>query len=236
MKKIRIAYLIVSLLLIALALFLTSCAMKFRVSFDDGDKISHQDVNEGEKAVYFEPVKEGYIFLGWLTDDDELFDFETSITKNINLHASYQMMEWTVTFVIDADDASKNIVEKVNTNYYVKKPDDPVKEDYLFLGWVYNGNAFDFYTKITSDMTITASFVKDSEYTPKLNVKLNSVDGGSFDNISVRRLDKIGELPTPSKEGYKFIGWYVGEELVDENYVVRQIEDFTLVARYERNN
>ena len=232
----RILYLTISFLLIALILFLSSCGMKFRVSFDDGDKITHQDITEGGKASYFEPTKDGYIFLGWLTDDDELFDFESSITKNINLHASYQMMEWTVTFVIDKDDDTKNIIEKVNTNYYVKKPSDPVKEDYIFLGWLYNGNTFDFHTKVTSDMTITASFVKDSEYTPKLNITLNSVDGGKFNNISVRRLEKIGELPTPSKDGYNFIGWYAGEELVDENYIVKQIEDFTLVARYERNN
>lgn len=235
MKNNKVLYLIISLLFIVLMVVLSSCGMKFRVSFDDGEKKTHQDIIEGEKATYFEPTKDGYIFLGWLTDDDELFDFDTEIKKNINLHASYQMMEWTVTFVIDKDDNSKNIIEKVNTNYFVKRPNDPIKEDYIFLGWVYNGSSFDFHTKITSDMTITASFVKDSEYTPKLNVTLNSVDGGTFNSISVRRLDKIGELPTPSKDGYNFIGWYAGEDLVDENYVVRQIEDFILVARYERN-
>lgn len=35
------------------------------------------------------PEKEGYVFIGWYTEDGEVFDFETTINKNINLLARW---------------------------------------------------------------------------------------------------------------------------------------------------
>ena len=40
------------------------------------------------------------------------------------------------------------------------KPIDPEKDGYLFMGWEYNGSAFDFNTTISTDITLTANWVK----------------------------------------------------------------------------
>ena len=42
--------------------------------------------------------------------------------------------------------------------------------------------------------------------------------------------EAIGELPTPTREGYKFMGWYVDEELIDASYVV--LGEVTVLAQW----
>ncbi len=44
----------------------------------------------------------------------------------------------------------------------------------------------------------------------------------------------IGTLPKPTRKGYAFVGWYLGDELVDEGYVPQFQDDITLIARWEK--
>ena len=63
---------------------------------------------------------------------------------------------YKVTFV---NDDSKEVVE-VKKNDAVSRPDDPTKTVYVFKGW-YNGTTeFDFTSKITEDITLTAQWEK----------------------------------------------------------------------------
>ena len=225
MKKI----ILISLLIIFIVI-LTSCSMIYRVTFYDMDEESlFQDVKKGEKIKEYIPTKEGYTFIGWYTADDELFDINTPIDRNINLYAYYNINEWKVNFVI-----SENEINEVSVKhgFTVSRPTNPTKEEYIFLGWLYDNVLFDFDTKITKDITLNAYFEKDSDYKIKINISFNSVNGGDFSSVSVRRWDKIGPLPVCEKEGYDFIGWYLNDTLIDENYIVTEIEDFTLIARY----
>ena len=44
----------------------------------------------------------------------------------------------------------------------------------------------------------------------------------------------IGALPKPSRAGYTFAGWYLGEEAVTEETVIASERDIRLVARWEK--
>lgn len=219
-------------LIVLLLIMLSSCGMVYRVTFYDMDDETYQDVKSGDTIKEYIPVKEGYTFIGWYTVDDELFDINTPITKNLHLYAYYDINEWKVKFVVDDNDEEKNSEVLVKNGFFVEKPNDPVKDEYLFLGWLNGSSLFDFNTKITSDITLKAYFEKDSDYKIKININFNSVGGGDFSSISVRRWDKIGPLPVCEKEGYDFIGWYLNDTLIDENYIITEINDFTLIARY----
>lgn len=61
---------------------------------------------------------------------------------------------YTVTF--NSDGGSEITSRRVGENGSVIKPTDPTREGYTFLGWYLNGEEFDFNTKITSDITLTA--------------------------------------------------------------------------------
>lgn len=68
---------------------------------------------------------------------------------------------YTVTF--DSDGGSAITSRKVGENGNIIEPNAPTKEGYNFLGWYLNDEEFDFNTKITSDITLTARWEKVDE-------------------------------------------------------------------------
>ena len=62
--------------------------------------------------------------------------------------------EYTVTFDSNGGSSVKSV--KVKENEKVNKPSDPVRDDYIFDGWEYNNDIFDFDTKITKNITLKA--------------------------------------------------------------------------------
>ena len=68
---------------------------------------------------------------------------------------------YTVTF--NSDGGSEIRSKKVGENGSVIEPDAPTKEGYNFLGWYLNDEEFNFNSKITSDLTLTAKWEKIEE-------------------------------------------------------------------------
>lgn len=86
---------------------------------------------------------------------------------------------------------------------------EPTLTDCVFNGWTgSNGNtrqvSVTVPTSNTQDLTYRANF-SCSNYVIILNTNGGTV---SNDNISVDIGESIGSLPTPTKEGYTFDGWY----------------------------
>lgn len=75
--------------------------------------------------------------------------------------------EHTVTF--DSDGGTDVPAQKVQDGNTATKPADPTKEGHTFKGWYSEGNAFDFDTPITKDITLTAVWEKNAEPTPDPN-------------------------------------------------------------------
>ena len=71
---------------------------------------------------------------------------------------------YTVTF--DSNGGSKIRSKRVGENGNVIKPNNPTREGCTFLGWYYNDEEFDFNTKITSDITLTAKWEEITEEEP----------------------------------------------------------------------
>ena len=66
-------------------------ATSFLAVFHFGsDPIAWQEVDKGEKVIKPEdPAWEGKIFTGWYTADGQLYNFNTSVTDNVNLYARF---------------------------------------------------------------------------------------------------------------------------------------------------
>ena len=104
------------------------------------------------------------------------------------------------------------------------------KEGYTFLGW-FNGDTKVDMIKAgtTGNLNLVAKWEKIKVY-HDLNLDL---DGGTLDEAPTNYLE--GEefvLPIPTKEGYIFLGWYNGEQLVttiDSN----TLENITLTAKWK---
>ena len=114
---------------------------------------------------------------------------------------------YTVTF--DSNGGSKIRSKRVGENGNVIKPNNPTREGYTFLGWYYNDEEFDFNTKITSDITLTAKWEEITEEEPGEG-NSGGQGGGSQGPVSVTSISlnfktiylNIGETKTVTARVY----------------------------------
>ena len=127
----------------------------------------------------------------------------------------------TVTFVIDNEE--KDVL--VKENGLAEALEAPVKEGYTFVGWFNGDKEYDFNTPVTADITLTAKY-EVTKYTVSFSdsVESQEVEHGK---TAVKPAD-------PKKEGYTFIGWYLGDEEYDFSTPVTS--DLELTAKFEKNN
>jgi len=139
----------------------------------------------------------------------------------------FKTPKYEVTFSTDNEVYETIEVKEDGT---IDEPTVPTKEGYKFLGWYYNGEKFDFSTKITEDIVLVAKWAKENAilYT----ITFNSNGGNKIDTLKVEKNKAVGNLPIPKKEGYKFVGWFIGNEEITSTTVA--IKDMNLVAKWEK--
>ena len=203
----------------------------------EGNKVKYtvRFENEGEVKTYTvekdglviepnEPTKEGYVFLGWYLNDNK-FDFNTPITKNIVLKAKFVAHEvqiYEVSFNTDGGSSVKT--QKVEKDAKATKPSNPTKKGYKFDDWYLNDKKFDFNTKITADITLTAKWVKAYQVT------FDSNGGSKIKSQEVAEGLKVTKPSNPTKASYKFDGWYLDDKKFDFNTKITT--DITLTAKW----
>ena len=135
-----------------------------------------------------------------------------------------QTVEYTVTFVVDGEKTEV----KVKDGEKAAKPADPAKEGYTFVGW-FVGEAEYAFDAVTADVTVTAKFEEVKPEVKEYTVKF--VVDGEASEVKVVEGEKASKPADPVKEGYVFLGWYVGSEAYDfEKAVTADVE---LVAKFE---
>ena len=199
-----------------------------------------QEVEYGLTATKpADPTLKGYTFAFWYLGEDEqnatAYDFDTPVTENITLTAKWNINKYTVTFNTDGGTPVPP-AQEVEYGLTATEPAAPEKTGYTFDGW-YLGEAeepFSFDTAITSDITLTAKW-KLNTYT----VTFDPNGGNALAEADKTKVVKIGEaygeLPTPTRKGYNFAGWYTEAEegtVVTADTTVTATTDHTLYAHW----
>ena len=140
----------------------------FEVTFDSdgGTPIDLQRVPEDGRATRppNPPTKIGDNFLDWVDANDNPWDFDTPITENITLKATW-VGGLIVTFSLGYGSPPVTWTEIVQMGNLVAQPNDPERSDYLgvyeFLGWALPGSttAFIFTTPITANTALIAQWL-----------------------------------------------------------------------------
>ena len=198
-----------------------------------------QHVKSGEKAVLpAEPTLKGYTFAFWYLGDDEqnatAYDFNTPVTENITLTAKWNINKYTVTFN-SYGGTPVPPAQEVEYGLTATKPDDPTLKGYTFAFWYLgddeqNATAYDFDTPVTGDITLTAKW-NINKYT----VTFNSYGGTPVPPAQEVEYGLTATEPAtaPTKTGYTFDGWYLGDEKYDFSDAVEQ--NITLYANWKKN-
>ena len=146
------------------------------VTGEGGSPVQNQTVNAGAKATKptTNPTKNGYTFKHWsTTENGSEYDFNTAVNKNLTLYAVWEensdvppVNTVTVKFVVP-DEASSLPPDdqEISSGEKATKPADPEMGGYTFKHWstTENGEAYDFNTPVTTNLTLYAVFEKNPE-------------------------------------------------------------------------
>ncbi len=194
--------------------------------------------NINSKDIYIEnPLKVGYTFLGWTENEKKGLKKDYVIKQgryeNLNLSANYIPNQYRITFHTNGGMQTYNdkIISYHDT--YGTLP-VPTKKGYTFLGWKNEfGQRINENTifENTTDIILYAEW-KANTYTVKLNPNGGNV---SVDSLVVTYNNKYKYLPTPTKLGYTFDGWYYKGILVDNDTVIDRDFNHELYAQWKIN-
>ncbi|MCI8327830.1 MAG: hypothetical protein HFI37_08685 [Lachnospiraceae bacterium] len=120
-------------------------------------------------------------------------------------------------------------------NAKAKKPKNPTRKGYVFGGWYTDSKlkkSYSFSTKVTGNKTLYAKWLK--KYTVKFNANKGSVKTKSK---GVGYGGKYGTLPSPTRKGYSFAGWYTkasGGSKITESSKVKIKKTTTFYAHWKK--
>ena len=191
------------------------------------------------------PTRSGYTFDGWYTAESggTRVTSSTRISYDIALYAhwTYSPASYTVTF--NANGGSVNTSSKIVTNgsTYGTLP-TPTRSDYSFDGWY---TASSGGTRITSSTTVSLTanqtLYAHWTYSPASYTVTFNANGGSVSTSSrtVTNGSTYGSLPTPTRAGYTFDGWYTassGGTKITSSTTVSLAGNQTLYAHWNANS
>ena len=182
---------------------------------DGGSEVPAQNIMSGFKvAKPADPTKSGNEFAGWYADSTLTtpFDFSTPITKDTTIYAKWTVAAEPVTYsvVFNTNGGSFISAQSVKSGEKAVKPADPIKEGFTFDGWYKDSECktvFDFNAPITGPTIVYAKW-NDGSVAQSHTVTFNSNGGSKVASQKVAHGKKAVLPDEPTKEGYKFEGWF----------------------------
>ena len=208
----------VSFLMPYAPLTLTLTANKlYTVTMDtaDGDPIRPiQYTMESEAFQLPTPVRTGYIFLGWtgegITEPQKTIEIPQGSTGDRTYTANWQVIEYTITLDTNGGPVVSPIkytVEDTFTLPYILRP------GYEFAGWTLDGSGMLPFTPLIIYPGTTGALHYKAEWRLAEYTITMDLNGGSGQEKMVYTItDEEFELPTPTRNGYEFVGW-TGERI-----------------------
>lgn len=141
------------------------------VTFDTcgGSEVNKKTVRSGEKVSQpGNPSRPGYRFMGWVTaaGGSTRFDFNTAITDDITIYASWRALNYTITYDLNGGEAGESSANPAT--YNIETPTftlkAPAREGYTFAGWKNeDGDTVEVIEKgSTGNITLTAQWKRNS--------------------------------------------------------------------------
>ena len=196
---------------------------KYTITFDPdgGGEIAPITAQPGDAITLPTPVRPGYTFAGWY-NGEEKFEATTMPAQSLTLKAHWTISQYTITFDTDGGSEIAPITQDYGTTITV--PAAPTKTGYTFGGWD---------KEIPGTMPAENVTVK-ATWTANTYMVSFDANGGSCTptSKSVTYASTYGDLPTPTREGYTFTGWYDGETKVEDTTTYQTAGDKTLTARW----
>lgn len=193
---------------------------------------------ESENLYINNPQKRGYTFIGWSVNHSNNY-IKDYVLKTGNYGDKYLSAKYTPNlYKISFDSHGGDSLLEDKEVYFDSKYDTlpiPEKEGYTFTGWINSNNEpVDENTiyDVDEDITLTATWIAN-EYEVTLNPNEGDVSPGK---VIVHYDSQYGTLPEPEREGYNFKGWYLNDQEIKEDTIVKTSSNHELVAKWKKIN
>ena len=132
-----------------------------------------------------------------------------------------ETLKYTITFDTNGGDNISPLVVQFKSEV---KLSVPTRRGYKFTGWMEENQIVNQTYQVTKNVTLTAT-LEETPWVDAYVVWLNLNDG-SPDVIHYVKENTYFHFPTPTRDGYTFIGWEYEGELVGEScYAVINQDD-----------
>lgn len=218
----------------------TECSITYNLnggSFDSMQIIPDSyNILSSTDTVLPTPTKAGYNFGGWYTSPFYYYTEVTSIpagsSQDYSLYAKWEIITYNITYELNGG----TISESYATTYTVKDSitlPTPTKDGYDFIGWDENATIFaEIPTGSTGNRQFTAAWAEQV-----YSITYNWNEGTMPESYVTKFSGEVEViLPTPTRTGYSFDGWYASETF-DSYQKVETIpvgfkQDLTLYAKW----
>ena len=160
------------------------------------------------------PTRNGYEFVGWtgegIVNPQTEVIIPTGSTGNKAYTANWKVIEYTITLDTNGGPAVSPIKYTVEDSFTLPYL---LRTGYEFVGWTLDGSGMIpatpliIYYGTTGDLRYKAEW-RLAEYT--ITMDLNG--GSGQEKMVYTMTDEEFELPTPTRNGYEFVGW-TGERI-----------------------
>ena len=156
------------------------------------------------------PIRTGYIFLGWtgegITEPQKTIEIPQGGTGDRTYTANWQVIEYTIITLLEGGNAGSSQVYFYTVEQTVTLP-TPTRTGYTFLGWTGEG-----ITTPQPNVTIPKGSTGDKRYIEnweltEYNITMDLNGGSGQEKVVYTMTDEDFELPTPTRNGYEFVGW-----------------------------
>ena len=179
------------------------------------------DFDKTQTITFKDPSREGYTFGGWYKDANytqKITGISAGTLENITVYAKMTAVKYTIQYVVASGVTanSGNINEyTVDTDFELLPPS--FSDGFEFDGWFIQG------TNQKVEVIVPGGDLKQNLVLEakvgykKYNITFNTDDGelpeNTQDYFTVENTGSNAlKLPTPTKNGYRFMGWYTDSE------------------------
>ena len=232
------AVFIIIVIIIFILLGLSQCSpSQYQIDFVTNGGTMVEPLVKAKGAKIEAPIstKVGHTLLSWHqseTLEDEAFVFEKMPGSNLTLYANWSINQYTITYVTSGGTAIAPYTADYKTA--ITAPTDPTRIEGAFQGWYTNVGLTDQFnfpsTMPAYDLTLYAKWTMN-QYTISFET-----NGGDILNALNVDYGATISLPTPTKTGHSFAGWYSDAALTSPfSQTVMTNESITVYAKWTIN-